>query len=307
MMLSRRAFVAASILPLLVPKLAFAADEQANPLLYRVRRGKGTAYLLGVFEAKDDGWFVPKIATALDAADVLWLETPPGSTTAAAEGQQAAPDPELQRIFTEQGFDREHDLCGTLPAKLSRRTLDWAQRLQLPREELAPMRPWFARITLQQAFASRRQAAAASDEKLVSPERIVLDRARRRGTAIESEYATLADLIRFFAGLRGPAQPQYLEELLDYFDRDAAGENDTGKYGWITGHPDPRSLDEQRERTPDLYRAMHIERNAWWTGRIEGLLADGRTAFILIGMNHTLGPDSIQANLARRGLTVETL
>jgi uncharacterized protein len=114
-------------------------------------------------------------------------------------------------------------------------------------------------------------------------------------------------LIRFFANLPPAAQPQYMQELLDYFDRDAKGENDGGKFGWIAGHPDPRSLEEQRERTPDLYRAMHIERNAWWTGRIEGLLAEGRSAFILIGQNHTLGPDSIQANLTRRGLPVETL
>lgn len=305
--LARRAFVTASLITMLTPKFAFAAPPAPNPLLYRVRRGKGAAYLLGAAEATDNGWFVPKIAGALAAADVLWLETPPGSTTAAAEGQQPKPDPALQRIFTEQGFDREHDLFETLPPELSRRTLQWAQKLSLPREQLMHMRPWFARITLQQAFASQRQATATSGAKLVSPERIVLERARQRRMRVESEYPTLADLIRFFADLPAPAQPQYVEELLDYFDKDAAGENDSGKYGWIVGQPDPRSLNEQRERTPDLYRAMHIERNAWWTGRIEGMLEDGRTAFIFLGMNHTLGPDSIQANLARRGLPVETL
>lgn len=305
--LGRRAFVTASLIPVLLPNMAFAAPTAPNPLLYRISGGKGAAYLLGAAEATDNGWFVPKIAKALDAADVLWLETPPGSTTAAAEGQPPNPDPALQRIFTERGFDRQHDLFETLPPELSRRTLTWAQKLAVPREELAQMRPWFVRITLQQAFASQRQASATSGAKLVSPERIVLERARQRRIPIESEYPTLADLIRFFANLPPAAQPQYVQELLDYFDRDAAGENDSGKYGWIAGQPDPRSLEEQRERTPELYRAMHIERNAWWTGRIEGMLEDGRTAFILLGMNHTLGPDSIQANLAKRGLPIETL
>jgi uncharacterized protein YbaP (TraB family) len=307
MKLDRRAFIAASAFSALAPALARAA-EPPNPLLYRVQRGSGATYILGAAEATDNGWFVPKIAAALDAADVLWLETPPGSTTAAAEGQPPPPpDPALQKIFAERAFDREHDLFEVLPPAISQRTLDWARKLSLPREQLAPRRPWFARIALQQAYASQRQAKAAAGEKLVTPERIVIERARQRQIPIQSEYATIADLLRFFAALPDPAQGQYVQELLDYFDRDAAGENDAGKYGWITGHPDPRSLNEQRERTPDLYRAMHIERNAWWTGRIEGFLEAGRTAFILIGMNHTLGPDSIQANLARRGLTVESV
>jgi uncharacterized protein len=141
----------------------------------------------------------------------------------------------------------------------------------------------------------------------VSPERIVIDRARQRQIPIEAEYATLTALIRSFATLPEPAQAQYVEELLDYFDRDAAGTNDAGKYGWTTGHPSTLALDQQRVRTPDLYRAMHVVRNAWWTGRIEGLLADGRRAFVLIGQNHTVGPDSLQANMAKRGLVVETL
>ena len=308
MQVSRRAFVMAACLPLVLPQFALAADTRPNPILFRVRQGQGTAYLLGYSEATDNNWLVPKIAAALDASTVLWLETPPGSAAAAAEGENAPPpDPELQRLFTEQAFDRDRDLFALLPPDLARRALEWASKLELARETLSPMRPWFARITIQQAYASRRQASAARGSGLVSPERIVIDHARRRQIPIEAEYPTLTHLIRFFAELPGAAQPQYLQELLDYFDRDATGENDAGKYGWITGRPDTRSLDEQRERTPDLYRAMHIERNAWWCGRIEGLLAQGHTAFLLLGQNPTLGPDSVQANLSRRGLKIETL
>src|SRR3569623_2832931 len=151
------------------------------------------------------------------------------------------------------------------------------------------MRPWFARSTILQAYASQRQAKAPVGQKLIFPERVVIERARARGIPIQSEYATLADLLRSFADLQDAAQAQYLEELFDYFDRDAAGTNDAGKYGWITGQPSTVAIDQQRERTPDLYRAMHVERNSWWTGRIEGMLAAGGTAFIMIGGNHVLG------------------
>jgi uncharacterized protein YbaP (TraB family) len=311
MRLDRRGFiVSVAVAGLSAPTLAHAATSAAGPILHRVRHGSGTIFMVGYSDATDNGWFVPKIASALDTATVLWLETPPGSQAAATEGQATAappPDPELTRIFTERAFDRSRDLFAVLPVETSRRTREWAARVGVARDTLAPMRPWFARITIQQAYAAQKQAAAAEGAKLVSPERIVVDRARQRGIPVESEYPTIAHLFRFFAELPDPAQAQYLDELFDYFDRDAAGRNDEGKYGWITGHPSSVSLDEQRERTPDLYRAMHIERNAWWCGRIEGMLAAGQTAFLMLGQNHTLGPDSVQANLARRGFSVERL
>lgn len=311
MKLDRRDFVRGTLLlagSVAAPSTLRAAAPAGEPILYRVSKGRGTVYILGFAEATDDSWFAPKIASALDAANVLWLETPPGSATAAAEGQQSPPvDPKLQRVFTEKGFDTSHDLFQVLPPNISTRTAQWADKLKVARTTLSPMRPWFARITLQQAYSSQRQAKAAEGQKLVFPERAVVDRARARGIPIQSEYSTLADLLRFFADLPGQAQPQYVEELLDYFDRDEAGTNAGNKYGWASGHPDTQSLDEQREKTPDLYRAMHVERNSWWTGRIEGMLAAGGAAFIMIGGNHVLGPDSIPEKIRQRGLPLETL
>lgn len=289
-------------------RMALAAVQaEGEPVLVRVARGSGVIHILGYAEATDNSWFVPKIARTLEEANVLWLETPPGSGAAAAEGQAAAPDPELARVFSELAVDPSRDLFTVLSDPVAERTLHWAGALGIPRETLSPMRPWFARITIQQAYAARRQTGQTQERPLVSPERIVVDRARARGIPIESEYPTIGDLMRFFAELPPAAQPQYLEELFDYFDRTESGINDAGRYGWMTGSPSTLSIDQQRERTPDLYRAMHIERNAWWTGRIEGLLAEGAKAFIMLGNNHMLGPDSVPMNMRRRGLPVELL
>jgi uncharacterized protein YbaP (TraB family) len=311
MQVDRRNFIHGSLALAGLAALPGAARAGAarEPILYRVVKGAGTVHMLGFSEATNNDWFVPKIAAALDAADTLWLETPPGSASAAAAGESSGPpvDPELQRIFAERALDPAHDLFEVLPPAVSARTGQWADKLKLTRNSLAPMRPWFARITIQQAYAAQRQTKADEGEKTVFPERVVIDRARQRGIPIQSEYSTLADLLRFFAELSEAAQPQYLEELFDYFDRDVAGTNDAGKYGWITGQPSTQSIDEQRERTPDLYRAMHVERNAWWTGRIEGMLEAGGSSFIMIGGNHVLGPDSIPVYLRKRGLKLEEL
>lgn len=312
MKIERRQFMRGGVLlagAMILPTAARAAAAAGEPVLYRVAKGQGTVYVLGFAEATDNSWYVPKITQALDAADVLWLETPPGSATAAAEGQAGPPpaDPVLLQVFSEKAFDKTHDLFAILPPAVSERTAFWAGKLKVARETLAPMRPWFARITIQQAFASQRQDKAAEGKKLVFPERLTVDRARQRGIPIQAEYASIGELMRFFADLPEAAQSQYLEELFDYFDRDEAGTNDAGKYGWITGQSSMVSIDQQRERTPDLYRAMHVERNAWWTGRIEGMLERGGTSFIMIGNNHVLGPDSIPMTMRRRGLPVEEL
>jgi hypothetical protein len=55
-----------------------------------------------------------------------------------------------------------------------------------------------------------------------------------------------------------------------------------------------------RTRTPDLYRIMQVQRNAWWVQTIEGLL-NGGTHFIGIGQMHMLGPDGILRQLQRIG------
>ena len=44
---------------------------------------------------------------------------------------------------------------------------------------------------------------------------------------------------------------------------------------------------------------MHVQRNTGWARRIATLLADGKTRFANLGLNHVLGPDSIPEQLAR--------
>jgi uncharacterized protein YbaP (TraB family) len=56
-----------------------------------------------------------------------------------------------------------------------------------------------------------------------------------------------------------------------------------------------------RTRTPDLYRIMQVQRNAWWAQTIDRLLKRGGTHFIGIGQMHMLGPDGILRRLQRIG------
>lgn len=305
-MLDRRSFGTAMLVSLAWPSLVGARTETPNPLLYRIERGKGVVYLFGFSEATDESWYTPKIRTAFEASSTLWLETVPGSASNAAAGDAGPPpDAALQKIFDERAWDKDHDLFKILPPDIAARTAAWADKLKIDKAGLAKMRPWFARITIQQAYAAQQQAKAKPKEKLVFPETLFVARARARGMPIKSEYPTLADLIRSFADLPEDAQSEYLLEQFDYMDDDVVGKMNEGKYGWISGHPASISLDRMREREPALYKAMHIDRNRAWAQRIQSMLDAGGTSFIAIGQNHVLGPDSIQVNVEKLGLRVE--
>jgi len=76
-----------------------------------------------------------------------------------------------------------------------------------------------------------------------------------------------------------------------------------GEFGWIKGDTSAgeRAVERMRTRTPDLYRIMQVQRNAWWTQTIDGLLKSGGTHFIGIGQMHTLGPTEFSGDFNGSG------
>jgi uncharacterized protein len=56
---------------------------------------------------------------------------------------------------------------------------------------------------------------------------------------------------------------------------------------------------------PDAYQALVVDRNIAWAGHIEQLLKGSGVSFIAVGAGHLAGPDSVQAQLAKRGIAVQ--
>lgn len=94
--------------------------------------------------------------------------------------------------------------------------------------------------------------------------------------------------------------------LLDFLDDQKQGLNEA-YFAWVTGEPSTRAIDRMRTKTPALYDVIQVKRNAWWAKHIDHLLDEGRTSFVLVGMNHALGPDGIPLQLERsgRGIAVD--
>ena len=60
-----------------------------------------------------------------------------------------------------------------------------------------------------------------------------------------------------------------------------------------------------RDESELMYQSLLVNRNINWAGQIQTLLEGSGTVFIAVGAAHLAGDDSVQAQLARRGITAE--
>ncbi len=65
------------------------------------------------------------------------------------------------------------------------------------------------------------------------------------------------------------------------------------------------SIAPMRRKAPRLYRRMVTSRNRAWTATIESLLKGSEQAFIVVGVGHLIGPDSVPVMLRKKGFAVE--
>lgn len=58
---------------------------------------------------------------------------------------------------------------------------------------------------------------------------------------------------------------------------------------------------------PELYDTIFVQRNKRWVFRVEELLAQKKTSFVVVGVGHLVGQDGLPELLRRKGYTVEQM
>ena len=249
--------------------------------------------MLGFSEAQDESWATPCIRRALESSADLWLEVghAPGSEPdAAAKREKLTHDPAGRSFFD------------VLEPATRARALDYCARLGIAPETLASQRPWSAFYAINGAYWSRHKPSVETRY----PEELLTKLAADAGKRIRHEMPDQLAFARVMAAMPDAAQSQYITFLLDFLDDQAAG-RDQGQFDWVHGDTSigERAVERMRTRTPDLYRIMQVQRNAWWTRTIDQLLSEGGTHFIGIGQMHLLGPDGIPGQLRRAGIDIQ--
>ena len=75
---------------------------------------------------------------------------------------------------------------------------------------------------------------------------------------------------------------------------------------WSHGAPDAlaRELNHDLKGSPEVARTLLVDRNKRWASWIANRMRTPGVVFIAVGAGHLAGPESVQRQLARRGLKV---
>ncbi|HEX6866615.1 MAG TPA: TraB/GumN family protein [Caulobacteraceae bacterium] len=272
---------------------AFAAPAGAQPPVWVVRDADSTIVLFGSVHLLPPGldWRPAPLEAALATADDLWFELPFD-----AEASRDASQVAIERGLLPTGE--------TLSSKLSRkgrkRLAAAAERLGVPMAALERMRPWLAEITLGVAELAR-NGASGSD----GVERSILADAPARAT--RRAFETPAQQVGFFADLPEKVQVTSLEHTLKQMKKDP-GAFQKLLDAWLAGDTkklEKLGLTQMAKATPQVYRALVIERNRRWTDALAQRLEGSGETVVVVGAAHLIGKDGVPAMLRARGISVE--
>ncbi|HRO32217.1 MAG TPA: TraB/GumN family protein [Brevundimonas sp.] len=283
-------------LPALTPTPAAAqnaapdAAPEAAPALWVVRDADSTLYLFGSVHVLKPGtdWRTDRVDQAFAAAQDVWFElTNPDDAAAAV--------PFIQR----HGVSRDRPLSSRLSAEDFGRLDVAARAIGASAAQMDPMRPWFAAMNLTMS-----QLIQAGFQPGTGVDLIMLKRAREEGKDIHG-FETMDQQLGIFAGLDEATEMSMLQYSLDGFEH-ADQIVDGMVLAWRTGDTD--GLDrvmhtEWKADFPAVYDALLTQRNIDWANQIQERLKGSGVTMVIVGAGHLVGSDSVQAQLAQRGIT----
>jgi uncharacterized protein len=267
-----------------------AAPASAEPALWKVQGAHATVYLFGTVHVlkSTTQWRTPKVEQAFASAGSLWEEVPNADDDIAA----------MQPLVMQYGLDPTHPLSSLLTDDGKAKLAAFEAAYGLPPQGINVFRPWLAAMT----FSVIPMTKAGYDPKS-GVDSVLRTMARAQNKPLMG-FETAEQQIRYLADL--PQQTQ-LDLLLFTLGN---AEKETAKLGdlvdaWVAG--DTAKLEafldfDLAKQQPEVYRALIADRNRAFATKIEQLLNGDGVAFVAIGAGHLVGPDSVQAALAKDGL-----
>jgi uncharacterized protein YbaP (TraB family) len=269
--------------------LLVAASACADPALWEIQRGDSTVYLFGTVHVlpNDTQWHYAALDDALKASNVFYVEL--------VDDDQAT----MQPLVMQYGIDAAHPLSSELGPADEARVAAAAQTAGLPPQALDVMKPWLAALTL---------TVAPIIKAGFDPESGV-DKQLRHEFAASGKpvrgLETAEQQIRYFADQPQPVEISLLRSTLDDYDK-AATELKELVQDWQRGDVDAIAAlenSDMREKYPALYKTLLIERNQRWAQQIAQMLNQHQTVFIAVGAAHLAGPDGVQNQLRKLGIS----
>ena len=273
--------------------LLLPAAVIAHPALWVVKDADTTIYLFGTVHLmpSDASWHSPELDRALADSRTLYIEL-------------SDDDPaNMTAMVLRYGMDATHPLSSQLSQSEAHRLDLLANKLGVPggMQTLNVMRPWLAALTL--AVTPLLKAGLDPEHGVDKQLKAQMSAAGKPVLGLE----TAEQQIRFLADM-----PRAIElALLRSTMRDA----DKGTFrltelidAWKAGDVDAIARignDDMRLHEPKLYQRLLVQRNQVWATKIAAMLQQPGTVFIAVGAAHLAGPDSVQVQLRKLGISAQ--
>ena len=295
--LHRRIILALLLIMQLSAVVIPSARAGEGQLLWQVSSRSGTAYLFGSihFGRQDMYPLAPVIIDAFAESDALVVE----ANILEADAVMVA------RMLVSHGMYQDG---ANLKAHISPATWqalsEAAKRFGVPVELFQSQKPWFAAMTLI-TFGLKHNGY--SEE--LGIDRYFIKRAKKNKPIIELE--SISQQFDLLAGLSEDEQEAFLVQTLK--DLDQGGRHlETMINAWKNG--DEQEMDsvinesfQATSETERFYKLLFVDRNVAMTAKIQELLKERTTYFVVVGAGHLVGESGIVELLKQKGYQVKAL
>jgi uncharacterized protein len=272
--------------------LFFALTAKAEPAMWVIRDKDSTIYLIGTVHLlrHEMEWDKTKVAKTVTESSELWLEVANITDTAA-----------ISPIIAQYGMDLEHPLSTKLTAAQKEKLSQVAATYGVPMESLEMIKPWMAAMM----FTLLPLQKAGFDQS-AGVDLFLKTQAEKEGDKI-CGFETAEQQVRIFAELPDSEQISFLEETLRDAEKGTAQLEQLAR-AWLIGDTETIGnilVNDLKKESPSLYQKFVVQRNIAWSQKIAEILKRSGVQQIAVGAAHLTGPDSLQVQLARRGIKVE--
>jgi len=287
---SRRALT--WLLGAMATSVIFAFSAKAEPAMWVIRDKDSTIYLIGTLHLlqHETEWNAAKVRKAVTESSELWLEV-------AEIDDQASALP----LIAQYGMDPKKTLSSKLDGAQKEKLIKVAAVYGVPLESLEPMKPWMAALTL-----TVLPWLKAGYDPNAGVDHVLKAQAEKEGDKIYG-FETAEEQIRFLAELPESEQIVFLEQTLTDVEKGMTQIEKLAK-AWIDGDNETIAaflVKELKQEAPVLYEKLVVQRNIAWSKKVAGILNGSGVQQIAVGAAHLVGPDSLQVQLAKRGIKVE--
>jgi uncharacterized protein len=281
-----------SLLIAVAAPIVLAVTAMAEPAMWVIRDKDSTIYLIGTVHLlrHETEWNATKVKKAVTESSDLWLEV------ANADDQA-----NVLPLITRYGMDAEKTLSSKLNAVQREKLAKVEATYDVPPESLEPMKPWMAALTL-----SILPLLKAGYEPNAGIDHVLKAQAEKEGDKIHG-FETAEEQLRFLADLPETEQIAFLEEILGDAEKGIAQLDELAK-AWIDGDNEKIGnmlVSEFKKKAPVVYEKLLVQRNIAWSEKIAEILKGSGVQQIAVGAAHLAGPDSLQVQLAKRGIKAE--